>query len=221
MAFDGRTSLSADRFYTMLQRIMPRGDVPLPDRPMPWDAIPWEPTIHLLLFLHRIDGLPPGLYWLNRNPEHRDIPYFKSAMHEQFVWSTPEGCPSNLPLYLLEEGNARHLAKQLSCGQDIAADSAFALGMVAEFDDNLEKFGPWFYKRLFWETGLLGQVLYLEAEAAGIRATGIGCFFDDPVHRVLGVHPQTKWQSLYHFTVGGPLEDGRLTTLPPYGPHVT
>jgi hypothetical protein len=24
------------------------------------------------------------------------------------------------------------------------------------------------------------------------------------------------WQSFYHFTVGGPVEDGRLTTLPPY-----
>ena len=22
------------------------------------------------------------------------------------------------------------------------------------------------------------------------------------------------WQSFYHFTVGGPVEDGRLTTLP-------
>ncbi|HNP61523.1 MAG TPA: SagB/ThcOx family dehydrogenase [Nitrospirales bacterium] len=221
VAFDGRTGLSADRFFTMLQRIMPNGELPLPDRPMPWDAIPWNPTIHLFLFVHRIDGLPPGLYWLNRSPNHRHISSFKSAMHEQFVWSTPEACPRDLPLYLLEEGNAQNLAKQLSCGQNIAGDSAFALGMVAEFDDSLDTFGPWFYKRLFWETGLIGQVLYLEAEAAGIRSTGIGCFFDDPVHRVLGVHPQTKWQSLYHFTVGGPLDDGRLTTLPPYGPHVT
>ncbi len=221
VAFDGRTGLPADRFFTMLQRIMPRGDLSLPDRPMPWDSISWDPTIHLVLFVHRIDGIPPGLYWLNRIPEHRHISFFKSAMHEQFVWSIPEGCPADLPLYMLEEGNAQNLAMQLSCGQEIAGDSAFALGMVAEFDDSLEKFGPWFYKRLFWESGLLGQVLYLEAEAAGIRSTGIGCFFDDPVHRVLGVHPQTKWQSLYHFTVGGPLDDGRLTTLPPYGPHVT
>ncbi len=220
VAFDGRTGLPADRFFTMLQRIMPRGGLPVPERPMPWDSLSWIPTIHLVLFVHRIDGIPPGLYWLNRGPDHRDISFFKSAMHAQFVWSTPEGCPANLPLYLLEEGNAQNLAKQLSCGQDIAGDSAFALGMVAEFDDSLETFGPWFYKRLFWETGLIGQVLYLEAEAAGIRSTGIGCFFDDPVHRVLGVYPQTKWQSLYHFTVGGPLDDGRLTTLPPYGPHV-
>jgi len=221
VAFDGRTGLSADRFFTMLQRIMPKGDLPLPDRPMPWDAIPWDPAVHLVLFVHRIDGLTPGLYWFNRSPEHHPLSLFKSAMHAQFVWSTPEGCPTNLPLYLLEEGNAQNLARQLSCGQDIAGDSAFSLGMVAEFDESLGRYGPWFYKRLFWETGLIGQVLYLEAEAAGIRSTGIGCFFDDPVHRVLGVHPLTKWQSLYHFTVGGPLDDGRLTTLPPYGPHVT
>ncbi|KAF9611688.1 hypothetical protein IFM89_034871 [Coptis chinensis] len=35
------------------------------------------------------------------------------------------------------------------------------------------------YPRLFWETGILGQVLYLEAHAVGISATGIGCYFDD------------------------------------------
>jgi hypothetical protein len=49
-----------------------------------------------------------------------------------------------------------------------------------------------------------------------VRATGIGCFFDDPVHQVLGF-ADTAFQSLYHFTVGGPVDDPRLTTLAPYG----
>ena len=221
VAFDGHTSLSVDRFYTMLLRTMPRNEMPHCERPMPWDALPWNPTVHLALFVHRVDGLEPGMYWLNRNPHVRRVADFQSDMHEQFMWSTPKNCPSQLPLFLLEEGDAKNLAMQVSCGQEIASDSAFALGMVAEFNESLETFGPWFYKRLFWETGLIGQVLYLEAEAAGIRSTGIGCFFDDPVHRVLGFYPQTKWQSLYHFTVGGPMDDGRLTTLPPYDPHNT
>ena len=219
VAFDGHTGLSADRFFLMLQRIMPHGNLPIPERPMPWDALPWNPTVHLALFVHRIDGLSPGMYWLNRHPQKRHISSFQSAMQKQFVWSIPENCPEQLPLYLLEEGDAKNLAMQISCGQEIARDSAFALGMIAEFDDSLETFGPWFYKRLFWETGLIGQILYLEAEAAGIRATGIGCFFDDPMHRMLGFHPHTTWQSLYHFTIGGPLDDGRLSTLPPYGHH--
>ena len=63
--------------------------------------------------------------------------------------------------------------------------------------------------------GLVGQVLYLEAEEASIRSTGIGCYFDDPVHEVFGISSR-DWQSFYHFTVGGPVEDKRLTTLPAY-----
>jgi hypothetical protein len=44
------------------------------------------------------------------------------------------------------------------------------------------------YPRLFWETGVLGQVLYLEAHAVGISATGIGCFFDDPGMLIFSHH---------------------------------
>ena len=36
--------------------------------------------------------------------------------------------------------------------------------MIAEYRQALFTQGPWFYRRLFWETGLIGQVLYLEAE---------------------------------------------------------
>ena len=52
-------------------------------------------------------------------------------------------------------------------------------------------------------------------EAAGIRSTGIGCFFDDPTHNILGLQ-DLSYQDLYHFTVGGAIEDTRLTTLPAY-----
>jgi hypothetical protein len=89
--------------------------------------------------------------------------------------------------------------------------------MIAEFEGRLCRHGAWFYRRLFWETGIIGQVLYLEAEAAGVRGTGIGCFFDNPVHLVFGLKG-LAFQSLYHFTIGGPVEDPRLTTQPPYPP---
>ena len=217
VALDGTTSISAQQFFTMLERVMPYPDRPVAQRPMPWDSLPWDPTIHLALFVHRVDGLPPGMYMLLRNSDPALKATFQQAMHRQFVWTLPEECPASLPLYLLEDGNAQRIATQVSCHQEIAGAGAFSLGMIAEFDASLEKHGPWFYKRLFWETGLIGQVLYLEAEAAGVRSTGIGCFFDDPVHRVLGWYPDTQFQSLYHFTVGGAVEDHRLTTLPPYG----
>ena len=86
--------------------------------------------------------------------------------------------------------------------------------MLAHFRSVIER-TPWRYAHLFWEAGMIGQVLYLEAEAHGVRGTGIGCFFDDPVHALLGLR-DNAYQSLYHFTVGGPVEDARLASHPPY-----
>ena len=163
--------------------------------------------------MHRVDDLESGLDILARDPAKTER--LMRAMHGHFAWSTPPGCPADLPLRLLQSGDVRQLATQLSCHQDIAGDGAFSLAMIAEYQESLVTHGPWFYRRLFWEAGLIGQVLYLEAEAAGARATGIGCFFDDPVHRVFGLDG-LAFQSLYHFTVGGPVEDARLTTLAPY-----
>lgn len=99
----------------------------------------------------------------------------------------------------------------------VKPDSAFSLGMIADFARTLKEEAAWAYRRLFWESGLIGQVLYLEAEAAGIQTTGMGCYFDDLLHLGLGLDlDEDDWQSLYHFTVGGAVEDTRLTTLPAY-----
>ena len=214
LACDGRTSITAQCFFGMLARVMPRVELEANRRPVPWDAMAWEPRVHLALFVHRVDGLDAGLYVLVRDPAKLDK--LRRAMHQRFDWSKPPGCPVDLPLHRLESGDARQLATQVSCLQDIAGDGVFSLGMIAEYLDALFTHGSWFYRQLFWETGVIGQVLYLEAEAAGIGATGIGCFFDDPVHGVFGFS-DLEFQSLYHFTIGGPVEDGRLTTLPPYG----
>jgi len=115
---------------------------------------------------------------------------------------------------LLAEGKYAQEATTVSCGQSIAGEGTFSLGMIAKFRAPVEQ-SPFLYRHLFWETGMIGQVLYLEAEARGIRSTGIGCFFDDPVHEVMSLK-DNEFQSLYHFTVGGPMEDGRLQTWPAY-----
>lgn len=207
VAFDGVTSITAERFYLMLDRVLPRCGRP------PWDVLGSPVCVHLGLFVHRVVGLVPGLYCLVRRTDRWAV--LRGVMRPSFQWEKPPGCPEVLPLYLLLEGDARDAAARLSCDQEIAGDSAFSLGMIAEFEEPLRRHGAWLYRRLFWETGVIGQVLYLEAEAAGVRATGIGCFYDDPVHALFGLTGRA-FQSLYHFTIGGPVEDLRLTTLPPY-----
>jgi SagB-type dehydrogenase family enzyme len=210
-AFDGKTAITAKAFFRMLDATLPRPGLP------PFDAWPWPPRVHLLLFLHRVSGLPPGLYLLCRS--EAAVEQLREAKKPEYSFNPAENCPEHLRLFHVLRADTRQAARALSCHQDIASHGAFSLGMLAEFDAVLEEDGAWAYRRLFWETGMIGQALYLEAEAAGVRGTGIGCFFDDPVHEVLGLEG-TAFQSLYHFTVGGPIVDDRLESWPPYA-HLT
>jgi SagB-type dehydrogenase family enzyme len=203
VALDGVSSVDRARFIQMLART-------LPGLGAPWDAMWWSPRIHLALFVHRVTGVAPGLYVLARGSAV--VPRLKAFCAREFRW---ERADDQLPLWLLQPGDFRTRSKRLSCDQDIAADGFFSLGMVADFEASLAEHGASFYRHLFWESGVVGQVLYLEAEAAGARATGIGCFFDDVVHELLGLDGHA-FQSLYHFTVGIPVEDTRLTTEPGY-----
>jgi hypothetical protein len=203
VAFDGSSSIEAATFFGMLARTMPGPSSPA-------SVLWWTPRIHFLLFVHRVTGVAPGLYLLGRDPGG-----FERLQREVRRHDMREPAHPSLPLICLGRGDCRSLARRLSCDQDIASDGCFSLGMIADFDASLAEYGASFYRHLFWESGLVGQLLYLEAEAAGVRSTGIGCFYDDPVHDVLGLQNHA-FQSLYHFTVGVPVEDRRLTTEPGY-----
>jgi hypothetical protein len=186
----------------------------------PWDAIDWPPHVHLALFVHRVDGLTPGVYAWLRDPAVKDE--WQPAMRSEFLWEPvgeggqgARGKGGQEALHLLLPFDMTFPANRASCDQEIAGDGYFSLGMIARFAPALSEHGEWFYRRLFWECGLIGQVLYLEAEAAGGRATGIGCYYDDPVHEMLGLQGNA-WQSLYHFSMGRPVDDPRITSEPGY-----
>jgi SagB-type dehydrogenase family enzyme len=198
VAFDPRAGLRHDVFVRMLQRLRPV----LP----PWDAVAWPVAVHLVLFIHRVEGLAPGIYAFLRDPAAEAE--LRAAMRPEFPWDSVQD------LKLLVPTDVTWVANRLSCDQDIAGEGFFSLGMLARFEATLAE-GDWAYRRLFWECGVIGQILYLEAEAAGVRGTGIGCFYDDAVHDTLGLTGQA-WQSLYHFSVGEPIEDSRLETTPGY-----
>lgn len=225
--FDPSHTLGKAAFYRMLDATLPRPQAP-------FTAQEAAPALHLLLCVLRVDGLPCGLYLLPRTPVAAQVlPVLLGgvggglrgrAVTEQI---DPE-CPPHLNLVLLaamERTAVQRLARALSCHQDIAATGAFSLGMLGDLSGVAGDGAR--YRTLLREAGLIGQALYLEAEAAGVRGTGIGCFFDDPVHQAFGVPlgapadvPGGGWQSVYHFTVGSPVIDHRIETTPAY-PHQT
>jgi len=57
------------------------------------------------------------------------------------------------------------MARQAFCHQHIASDGCFTIAMLAEFEEPIQEVGPWLYPRLYWECGMIGQMLYLDAEA--------------------------------------------------------
>jgi len=203
--FDPQFEMAAADFYRMVDSLLPRPQAP-------WDIWDYAPAVHPVFFVHRVDGVAPGLYILVREAGAESR--LRQALSDEFEWQKAEGCPDSLPLYRLQAGKWHKVARAVSCAQSIAADSCFSLGMLAEFEANVQE-DAWRYRQLHWEAGLVGHVLYLEAETLGLRGTGIGCFLDDAFHELLGLQGK-RFQSLYHFTVGRALTDTRITTLPPY-----
>ncbi len=201
-AFDGHSVLPLTVLRRLLACLLP-GGAPV------WTLWPHAPRVHPLLLMHRVEGLAPGLYALPRSDAAATA--LRAACRAEFVWQAAD---AELPLYRLLQAAAAKTARTLSCHQDIAAHSALTLMFVAEFDAPLAA-TPAAYRHLHWEAGMLGHVVALEAEAAGWRGTGIGCFFDDADHEVLGL-ADARFQVLYHFAVGMPQDDPRLLTRPAY-----
>ena len=208
VAMDKLTYIKAEQFYQLLSRLMPE------QIESPFNLFMSSTRVQLILFVHRVEGIKPGVYCLIRKPEA--LTELKSLMNKEFLWKKIATCPEKLPLFCLIEGDAKSLSQQLSCQQEIAADGCFSLAMLSQFEKPLKNTGAWLYPQLYWECGIIGQVIYLEAEAMNIQGTGIGCFFDDPVHEFLGIQDMS-FQTLYHFTIGGAVHDNRILSLPPYG----
>ncbi len=138
--------------------------------------------VHLYLYVHRVEGLSPGVYryW----PEHSELEKIK-------------------------EGDQRLVAAALSLGQDLAGNACLAFSMIGGFEIAAHIYGDRGYRYVHFEAGAIGQRMYLASEALGLRATGIGAFFDEEVNRYLSLSPELG-QVVYHFAIGYPVRDPRL-----------
>ncbi len=203
---DGVARLSREAFCAMLTSTLPGGEPCMA-------PFPWPPRLNLLLFVHRVEGVEPGLYLLQRDAETTARLREMSAL--ALLWTPIEIGP--LKLFRLRRGAVEREASMNACRQAIAGKGCFAVAMIADFDRTLQEDGGFGYRRLHWEAGAIGQALYLWSSAIGLSGTGIGCFFDDEIHAMLGLSPeQYAFQDVYHFTVGAALEDPRMLTLPAY-----
>jgi SagB-type dehydrogenase family enzyme len=176
-----------------------------------------EPTLDLLLFIHRVQSLAPGVYLVPRTVGVPP-PLFTELGHRfelRRVRGKARGAGDAFELFELATAPPRELmrtARLLHCHQEIAATCSFSVAMLADLEVSLAA-GPSTYRRLHRQAGRIGQTLYLRAEAERIGGTGIGCFFDDAVLEFVGL-AGTNVRSIYHFAIGMPLDDPRISTEP-------
>jgi len=205
--FDARARLLLDRLWPLLAALQPGR--------LPFDVGPAQARVHGLLLAHRVDGLTPGAYLLPRSGAGREL--LRRELPDTLDMQPVPGAPSTVPLLHLADNPAlAGTLRTLNCHQALGSDAILGFALLAEFNPLPE--GAAYCERL-QEAGLIGQVLYLEAEALGLRGTGIGCFFDDALHGLLGLREaanQAALQSVYHFTLGAPVHDARIGTEPPY-----
>ena len=203
--FDHRAVMPLAAFVRLLDAIQTR-------QRLPWDVWPHAPRVHAVVYAHRVDGLPAGAYLLPRGADGAD-PLVAALTAGQC--RPVAGLPAGLALMQLAEHPAlAGTVRTLSCHQAIGSDACVAFSLVADLGTPVAPDAT-SYRTVLQEAGLLGQALYLQAEAEGLRGTGIGCYFDDAVHELLGLR-DPAWQVVYHFTVGLPLTDARLQTQAPY-----
>jgi SagB-type dehydrogenase family enzyme len=214
--YDPEAYISKEAFWQILDRTLSRNDF------SPFDVEISPDYTTLIGSVHRVEGIPKGLYAFVRNPQLLRL--LKKRLSPAFLWKRVDD-----RLYLLAEGDFSKEFGYLSCMQDIASDGAFALSMLALFEPVIER-APWEYRTLHYEAGLVGQALYVEATALGLKGTGIGCFFDDLIHEFLGlakverpfglepegIEVDRTFQVVYNFTVGVAYEDPRIETFEPY-----
>jgi SagB-type dehydrogenase family enzyme len=138
--------------------------------------------VHLYLYVHRVEGLTPGVY--RYRPEQAELEKIK-------------------------EGDQRLVAAALSLGQELAGNACVVFSMIGDFEKAARNYGDRGYRYVHFEAGAVGQRMYLASEALGLRATGMGAFFDDRVNRYLDLSPELG-QVVYHFAIGYPVPDPRL-----------
>lgn len=203
-AFDAAQVLEREQFLELLNAFSEMRWQPL---------LQGESRLHIVAGVHRVRDVMPGLYVLPCSTAGEQL--LRAQLTRWSDWQRTDMHSAQRPLYLIKMANVQRALATLCCQQRIAGDSAVVFGFLAEFDATLRRHGPAAYRELFWEAGALAHAAYLRATALGIAATGIGCFFDDAWHELLGIG-NTSLQFLYHLAAGVPMRDDRLVQLSGY-----
>ncbi len=132
--------------------------------------------VETYLAVHRVEGIPPGLYHL----EIRE-------------WALEE----------LARGNYGAELKEAALGQGFCETAAVVFVWSGVPRRTMSKYGSRGVRYLFMDVAHICQNLLLSAEALGLAACPIGAFFDEEMNALFGLDG-TEETVIYLATVGRP-----------------
>lgn len=136
-------------------------------------------AVQIHLVSHRVDGLPAAA-WRYRVATHELLP---SRYHDSSA--------------------VRRQSQAAGLDQEVIGDAAVVVVLTVvrqRFAANPEGAARG-YRHAFIEAGLMGERVYLEAEARGLGACGVGAFYDDDAAALIGVDAASEWP--LHFVALG------------------
>jgi SagB-type dehydrogenase family enzyme len=131
--------------------------------------------IDLLAAVHRVDGVPAGLYRIAKDGRR---------------------------LRLQQPGDLGEALVRACGGQEKAGEAAVGLAMVGRIAQAAERRGDRGYRDLLVEAGAIAQRVYLAAEAVGLAARNLAAFRDDELNELLGLDGVRE--AVVHLTMFGP-----------------
>jgi SagB-type dehydrogenase family enzyme len=130
--------------------------------------------LELLLAVHRVAAVDPGLYRYE---------------------------PDEARLVALRKADLRRRLVRTCLGQDKAGSCAVAFFGIGHLRHATETLGDRMYRDLLIEAGAIGQRIYLAAEAAGLAARNLAAFRDDALNRLLDL--EGGEHAVLHLTLAG------------------
>lgn len=162
-----------------------------------YEWLPWRESLQFAIFIHRVAGIKPGLYVLFLND--KQMTSFRSQCKIKFKWK--ETIP-RYRLFLLYEAPLDEMISDICIADPFIKDSCLTMSFVTSFKPFISTYGVSMYQRLFWEAGLVAELIRLECRLEKLDTVGHPFFYEQLFERIMGISHYEEYMNTYHLSIG-------------------
>lgn len=159
--------------------------------------LPWKESVQFAFFINRVEGLQPGLYLLFLND--KQITSFRSQCKVTFNWTKVS---KEYQFYSLFEAPLNEMISDICLNDPFVKNSALTVSFINSFKPFITTFGVSMYQRLFWEAGMLAELIRLESRLEKVDAVSHPFYYESLFEKVMGISHHEDFMNTYHLSIG-------------------